>query len=234
MKGILVAGCRPAIFMASCAAGLSLFGCAQVSYGPRAPGEVLAPAPSEGEPGCVTIERGVHGDVKDARIGAQSPDRNFGHLGTTFAGNTGRWERMVLLGFDLSVLPSGAVVEKATLHLSQATVAGGPFAVHRATKPWEENRVTWRSFGAAFDPEPEAMLWGRPGDSGGLEADVTGMVQRWVRDETGNHGLVLRPSSGGKAASVATFFSSESAAEVDRPRLVVCLTHAPLTTVPRN
>lgn len=216
--------CSSVLFAAGAAALLAA-GCASPAppLGADA-SNAAAPEPAELTAGarCVTVERGVTGDVKDTRLASALPDRNYGDLATTGAGKVDGKERLSLFQFDLSALPPRARVVRARLTLHGVSTSDAPFTVHRVAASWDEHKVTWNSFEDAFDDKVETTLWTHADKANVAVADITPLVREWVQGMSANHGIVLRSDCDGGPLSLGTFFSSEAKNPADRPRLEVC------------
>jgi len=146
--------------------------------------------------------------------------------------NVGRADRQVavfnlqtLVKFDISKLPSGAVVSKATLELGQLRADGpSPFLIFAdaLSGPWDEATVTWRSMPTAVnlgDPPAAAGL-----ATGPVDWDVTKIVNSWLTGA--NNGILLRGN--GDTLGMHTFWSREGQI---RPQLIVEYT-LPATATP--
>lgn len=214
-----------AVLFAAAAAALLGLGCATPA--PPIQHDAASAATSEPEEltagaRCVTVLRGVSGDVKDARIASGSPDRNYGDLGTTGAGKVAGKERLSLFQFDLSGVPAQAKVVRARLKLHSASMSEAPFTVHRVAAAWKEQEVTWNSLEDAVDEKAETTLWTRADRAKVAVADITPLVREWVLGTLPNNGIALRSDCDGGPLALGTFFSSEALSAADRPRLEVC------------
>ena len=133
---------------------------------------------------CLFIEVGGGGQYtldpnNDACISHHDPDDNSANyhyiaVRTWDGGGTtpDDWEEDALVSFDLSVIPPGANITGATLHLyydhySDGNPAGRENKCHRITQDWDEDTVTWNNQpdidGTATDsatvpPEPEVYV----------------------------------------------------------------------------
>ncbi len=167
---------------------------------------------------CVTIRR--PGDdreqVFDAYVLANKPTSNRGAGTRLFTGELYNAERRSLLAFDLSAIPSDAVIDSATLVLSFISGNTNVVRVHRATEAWDETTVTWDSFGDAFDPD--TISYFVPDTSGERKVDLTDLVADWMSGSVENHGVLLEQNMG----SVEKIRSSEADTVSARPRLEVC------------
>jgi hypothetical protein len=125
-----------------------------------------------------------------------------------------------LVRFDLTAIPAGATINRATLRLYQTAHIPGftqTLVAYRFDGPWREGGVNWPGL------PPVGALIGRgtapDADEVWVEFDITGAVDDWVNgpEATPNHGLVVRFPDGGPNGGVV--FSSR---EGDfAPQLVV-------------
>ncbi|WP_437659571.1 DNRLRE domain-containing protein [Sorangium sp. So ce1182] len=190
------------------------------------PSQVDADADGAGDacdPRCVTVRRGLGGDVADATLWQVSPTWNDGASTTLSTGTGTGGVRRSLLRFDLSGLPSSAVITSATLSLYQTyKTESSTVRVHRATGPWSESTVTWSSFGGGshFDPAVEASFTtGGPGGITGFrDVDVSSLARSWVIGGLANHGVLIEED----AVIRSSLRSSESGSAAERPALTVC------------
>ncbi|HOP07319.1 MAG TPA: DNRLRE domain-containing protein [candidate division Zixibacteria bacterium] len=87
------------------------------------------------------------------------------------------------------LLPHGAVIENATLHLYVIQENMQTINIHRVTAAWDEATITWNNFSGAYDGTVwssfNADAWGW------LTVDVTALVQAWVDGDFDNYGLLL-------------------------------------------
>jgi hypothetical protein len=118
--------------------------------------------------------------------------------------------------FDLSRLPAGTTVHRATLSVYVGRMlANGSIAVHRVTGAWDEDTLTAARQPTVDAPLPEGLTLAA--DTPFLEyltVDVTAAVQAWLAGQP-NHGLALR----GDATVDVELVSKESQA-VPRPALL--------------
>ncbi|WP_437828239.1 DNRLRE domain-containing protein [Sorangium sp. So ce1153] len=174
------------------------------------------------DPRCVTIRRGLGGEVADATIWQVSPTWNDGASTTLTTGTGTGGVRRSLVRFNLAGLPASAQIASATLSVYQTyKLDSSAVRVHRVTAPWSESAITWgNSGGGHFDPAVEASFAaGGPGGTTGFRnIDVTALAQAWVSGAQGNHGVLLEED----AVTRSTVRSSESASAAERPALTVC------------
>lgn len=140
-----------------------------------------------------------------------------------------------LLRFDLSAIPSDALVYSATLELFATYNGGHPLdvGIYAVTRPWVENQATW-------DLAAENTPWGQPGcNQPDLDRaanpefivvvheahrwyrlSVANMVQSWVGKSQANDGMILK--SWTDIQIEHKFASSEYQASAELyPRLIV-------------
>jgi uncharacterized repeat protein (TIGR01451 family) len=174
------------------------------------PGEVAA------APTCVTLQRGVSGNVYDALINSGQPSTNFGASGSLTAGLAGTTTRQALVKFDLSTIPSGAAVSSATLKIDPVVYSGAikGARIHNVLAPWSETSVTWNSFNGAYAPQVLGQISAVAANTY-TTVDLTSQVQGWVNGAVANNGVLLERDLDG----FTTYASSESATA---PSLQVC------------
>ena len=79
----------------------------------------------------------------DAAISRDEMRRNLGTKKVLRVGD----EDETLISFDLSSIPSGAVIDSATLKVYVIDAdSERPITIHRATAPWYESTVTFATF----------------------------------------------------------------------------------------
>jgi hypothetical protein len=112
-----------------------------------------------------------------------------------------------LLKFELGQVPKGSRVLSAelTLNMDSTTGAADTVEIHRITRSWTEDEVTWNSRktfkswsspGGDFDPGVAGSF--ETAALGAVTADITELVAAWVDGSETNHGMILlsQPSSG--------------------------------------
>ena len=170
---------------------------------------------------CLTLRRGELGDIADTYLGDANPTyvggaRPIMYIGPTSPGK----EYKPLLRFDLGLLPIGAHVFSATLHIPPVLTGSiiPQFGyVYPVLSPWDEATVTANNFGASsnFGASQQTFVL-TAGHS--TTMDLTGMVQLWVDGSKPNHGLMLRAPKG----AVRALYSGDRAEPKERPRLDLC------------
>ncbi|HKK19938.1 MAG TPA: DNRLRE domain-containing protein [candidate division Zixibacteria bacterium] len=113
-------------------------------------------------------------------------------------------------------IPTGAVLESATLHIFVNVANGQQIDVHRITSDWSETTVTWSNFGGAYDAGIDGSF---SADSYGWHSvDITGLVQGWLDGTNANYGLLLDQAL--ESYPLAVYYSREDATRP--PYLEVC------------
>lgn len=136
-----------------------------------------------------------------------------------------------LLKFNLSSIPSGAVVQNATLLVDLQTgnkANAIVFNVHALTANWTETEASWNS-------RSSTQPWATPGGDydpfifyrgtmtktpGWYPIDVSRLVDFWLKGVFANHGMIMVPDND-NTVSWKYFFSSEENTAANRPKLIV-------------
>jgi hypothetical protein len=129
------------------------------------------------------------------------------------------------LQFNLSGIPAGATVSKATLRLYvDAVAAKGAFDVYQLNTSWSENTLT-------YNTPPPALGESATGDhpvvitsaaaNQFLLIDITPLAQNWVNGTIPNHGVGLALTNG--SSGWFSFDSKESVFTGNGPELDVVL-----------
>ncbi len=137
-----------------------------------------------------------------------------------------------LMRFNLSSIPSGAIVQNATLLLDMMTgnkVNPINFEVHAITTNWTEAEASWNSASST-------RYWTTPGGdydpyifhrgtltktAGWYPIDVSRLVDFWLEGTLANHGMIMVPDNGDNTVSWKYFYSSEENTVAVRPKLIV-------------
>lgn len=129
------------------------------------------------------------------------------------------------LQFNLSALPAGAQVSKATLRLYvDGVLKPGSFDVYQLNAPWSENTLTYNT------PPPALGTSATGGNpiavtSASLNQflliDITSTVQAWVNGTLSNNGVALAVT--GSGTGIFSFDSKESILTGNGPELEIVL-----------
>ncbi len=190
---------------------------------------------------CVVLQPTPSTGV-DAYIKKEKPDERRGtDPELRVKGEAAKLKR-ALLRFDLSSLPSDAIVSSATLSLFVKGASGGALTInaHGLTRAWNEAEVTWKAADKAA-----GVLWTtQGGDYGPTVAstvlddtrnvwrswNITSLVTAWLANPSTNYGVILEGSS---SNAEKIFKSSDDGTTSQRPKLEVCFS-AGLTLTPNN
>jgi len=169
---------------------------------------------------------------KDTFVSELEPDTEHGGLGHLHFGKGGYGPtKNVLIWFDLSEIPVGAIIREALLDIysKAAFITPGmetiPLQVYGLKQDWQEREATWYwpATGAnwekdgALDTIMDRDALGMPGEmiaSGDVRAyewDVRALVQEWANGRPNQGMLLMIPPEAQRAISTMGFFSSEYA-----------------------
>lgn len=136
-----------------------------------------------------------------------------------------------LFGTAPGQIPPGSIINSCTLTAYFTNPTNGTISVHQILVPWDENTVTWNTFGSApggvsgtdFDAAPGGTFI--PATMNEWHSvDITSMCQAWS-DGAPNHGIIMFNSG----TDGAVFLSSEANYFL-RPYLTVNWTPATVVT----
>ncbi len=117
-------------------------------------------------------------------------------------------------------VPTGAIINSATLWVYAYQAGGDTVRVHRVTAPWAEYGVTWNNFNASYDP---AVAGSFVTDAPGWRsADVTQLVKAWATGLSPNYGFLLEQDPNPYKST--DYESSEGATPARYPKLEICYT----------
>jgi len=138
--------------------------------------------------------------IADAPLRRAWPDTNFGDEDTleiAYDDNTGHWA-VTMLRFDLSSLPSDAVIDTADLRLFLNDASGASsvsIVAHYVTSSWDEATVTWNNSPSTGTSGVAASIDDATGSYKSWE--VSSFAQSWIDDPSSNHGVLLIGPEGG-------------------------------------
>ena len=205
---------------------------------PTPTGPTLTPSPSPPRPTPAPTPTPIPGAVRfdpaaDTYIDQWAPTTNYSGSPKLIARQGDI--KAPLLRFDLSSIPTYAVIDRAILNLcvlDRTNPSQLKVTAHKVFRPWDERQCTWQQ-------AAEGQPWALAGCNDPLrdrstvavaevtlseenrwyDLDISGLVQDWVRDPATNRGLVLKAS--GSASVEYSFYSSEHPVVDMRPRLWV-------------
>lgn len=190
-----------------------------MSVAPPAEAEALPPQPAPQPVNCVTIKRGVLGDVHDTFIPGDYQNYAPGgevnmYSGVSSGGNINR----ILINFDLSSIPQYATITSASFNIYKSWSADNATVnVYRATSAWQEATANLAT-PLTFDPVAVGSFNG--GGVGFKSVDVKNVVQGW-KNGAAQDGLVLDE----QPTQAHHYFASEAGAAY-APSLDVCYSSA--------
>ena len=208
--------------------------------------------PTTTPPTTIRLQDGVSGysGTRDTTLAQATPTTVLGAAPTLLVDGddppgSGQ-DLAMLVRFDLSSIPAGAVVQSAALTFDVVNTSTHSYPAYEVLRAWDEATATWTQASAG-------VPWGAAGASGGtdrgaalgtltapslgastltFDANGRAAVQAWVSGTRANHGLVIAAAAPTDGADVT---SREGATVAARPALVVTYTGggtAPPTTPP--
>jgi len=177
----------------------------------------------------------AYAGTRDTYIRAASATTNFGSAtnlqvdGDEPAGIG--TDMNILLSWDTSSIPVGAIIEAAEMVLTVTNASAGAYTCYALTRSWIEGQATWNLAATG-------TAWASPGAAGGADRSATPLctisagstgtltipfnsaglqaLQAWISNPATNFGLVIADTA---TTDGADFHSSESATTLARPRL---------------
>ncbi|NUQ65488.1 MAG: DNRLRE domain-containing protein, partial [Pirellulales bacterium] len=175
--------------------------------------------------------------TRDSMIKSGRPDRNYGSTVTVEVDGSPQYSGF--LRWDVSTIPPGSTVHKATIRLDLLAATNDTYELYALRRPWSENEVT-------FNRASGSMAWEvagaqGPGDRGDtvlgaisraplgpavVELDAAGIavVQSWIDDPAANYGLIFQDYV--SASDAFEFQSRESLTPNLRPRIDILVASA--------
>jgi hypothetical protein len=158
--------------------------------------------------------------IADTYSSSSSSTTNYGASDTLQVSSSSK----SFLQFELTTLPSGAAVSKATLRLFVDTVTtAGSLDVYQVNNSWEEGTLTYKNLpaigGSATGGHPVSVATTSVNQF--LVIDVTLLVQDWMNGSVPNYGIALELSGSGGNFS---FDSKENYMTGHQPELEIALT----------
>jgi len=198
-------------------------------------GPEQTPTPPISEPGCRRNGESGYDGATDTWLNKIFSTTNYGpgadlHL-------RGQGQAVSLLRFDLSDIPSDAVVTEASLDVRTNWFREGSspmqVQIYKMRRSWVENEATWKvasagngwqTWGAAGSADREQS----PAAAFTLYAinttylvDLTGLVQSWVSNPGENFGMLFQPLLSGPGQEFRFWSSDYDGTISHRPRLCV-------------
>jgi hypothetical protein len=218
---------------------------AALAQAPTADFSPAGDSPAAAGDTCVVLQPGP-ATMNDSYLKQDRPDERRGTDTELRVKTENNKLNRTLLQFDLSSIPSDALVSSATLSLWVKEVKDGNVSINaRAlTNSWNEAQVTWKARDKAAN-----LLWTTQGgdyDAGVLDTEaltvgaknvwaawnVTSAAAGWVANPSGNLGVILE-SPVTTPKNETKFKGSDDGTASQRPKLEVCY-GAGLTLTPDN
>jgi hypothetical protein len=170
--------------------------------------------------------------TRDAYISESAPDTALGGA-TVLLVDGSPSDYSTLLRWDLSDIPSGALVEGATITINVTDVSNDPYEFYEMKADWQETGATWNSYATgsaweipgSFGPSDRgtAVLGAVSAGSLGshtitLNQQGLDLLQAWVEGSVANFGFII---ADGDENNGLDFSSREAGAPLDRPMLSV-------------
>ncbi|HRZ43251.1 MAG TPA: DNRLRE domain-containing protein [Bacteroidales bacterium] len=132
-----------------------------------------------------------------------------------------------LIRFDLSQLPSNAVVidAKLSLYHNPTGSSAGHYGVNESvlkmvTSPWSESTVTWATQPLTTNYLIDTLETSTTATQNYLNIDVTPQVSQWCQNPSSNYGWMIEPVIKSTYRSMK-FASSDNSNSAIRPKLVI-------------
>jgi hypothetical protein len=193
------------------------------------------PTPPIAEPGCRRNGESGYDGATDTWLDKIYKDDIYG-LGADLH-IRGQGQAVSLLRFDLTDIPTDAIITEASLDVRTSWFREGSnpmeVALFRMRRPWVESEANWK-FASAGNGWQE---WGAAGALDRDQApfitfmlystnttylfDVTGLVQGWVTNPSENFGMLFQPVAAGPGQEFRFWSSDYNGTIGHRPRLCV-------------
>ncbi len=187
------------------------------------------PPPPPGGGNTVSLQNGVDGysGTRDALLRESSPNTNYGNDSLLWVDGTapdpenGSYGEVVsVLLWDLSSIPSNAVVQSVSVTLNFSDASSGNHYFHEAKSSWSESTVDWNDFNNSGDIG--SAILGTIGPNLFNEQEIplnqsgVNLVQSWVDGSISNRGFVIRTDGNNNGIG---FNSSEASSK--RPKITI-------------
>lgn len=192
------------------------------------------------EPGApvftVILQNGAdqYQGMQDTYVASASADANFGNDDAFNADgdDSGNGELVALMQWDLSSVPSNALISMVDINLEVFNTSPGEYHVFVMNSAWQENTATWGSTTPDLHQGDQigTLL---PSTSGnytlGLNARGVEVVQQWVTQPSTNFGMMIRSAGTNDGVDIR---SSEYATIGQRPSFTLTYTLNDNATLP--
>jgi hypothetical protein len=162
--------------------------------------------------------------IKDSTLRQDNPDKNYGVLQNMLVESNASQNARLVVQFDTSSIPPGAVVSKAVLNLSYNSIVGQDpvgrsYIAYGLSTAWKEYEVTWNNATAT-------TAWSSAGGDTGAAVTSThvpsttsvnmswridSLAQQWINSPSNNFGVLIKDSNEGASSGTgARFYTRES------------------------
>lgn len=181
----------------------------------------------QGETVSETVVLEGSGLVEDSWVNKVSgnEDVNYGSATTMrIRGDNSSYEQGCLIKFDMSSVPTNAVIDQARIRLWRSTTDVSEMQqvnCYMFEGVWDESTVTWNNM-PAYSPSISSVLAPHVVTGAGWEEfDVSDMVRLWQNGVFENNGVYIRYANFESGTFAHTFSTSESSNLSIDPRLII-------------
>jgi hypothetical protein len=165
-------------------------------------------------------------DGKDVYVYENIPTQNYETSALTFVSGDGVGDRCrAYLQFDVSAIPSTAVILQANLglyYISQSgTATAGTVGAYGVTSSWDETTITWDDQPSAAATTLDTYAMPASATSSFLYWDIKALVRYWVDGSVTNYGIALVDTDEASYEGWKGLVTSDSATANQRPKLVI-------------
>jgi hypothetical protein len=158
----------------------------------------------------------------DTFIRSDAPSNNYGSDNTFDVRPDNSADRRGLVKFDLTSIPSNAIITDATLYLyEKSNKPDQVTSIYRVTSDWTENTVTWQTWnlpGGDFDSSLSYFTYFPDQNNCMLSINLTSLVQLWVNGTYPNYGMLLYSTG---PNHIISYVTKEDTTASERPKLEV-------------
>ena len=162
---------------------------------------------------------------KDSYVYEGDPTDNRGGVDQMCAAGGAGTNCRMFIEFDLSSIPSTAVITLARLDLYYHNNAGGavegPVGAYRITQSWDEGTITWNNQPNTVASAMDVELIPAAATNNFRNWAITDLVQGWVESSIANYGVMLADTDESSHELYKCFRSSDHVTAGERPRLII-------------
>ena len=171
----------------------------------------------------LTIQPGP-AEGKDAYVFDNQPTLNY-NLDYLYTGISSIWTKWrSYLQFDLTVLPSNAVITGAKLglfYLSQTGANALNLSLYKLQSSWQEDTINWNNQPMCSNIAEATILLPDSPVNDFVYWQIKDLVEDWHDGSIPNNGILLRDNNESTNNGYVKFCSSDYSIENQRPKLVV-------------